>query len=237
VCYGGSAFGALQPGDVLLGVDGVAVAGDATVPLRDGELVHFNHLVIKHHVGERLPVTVWRSGQKVTSVIELRRPAYLVAEERYDVKPAYYTIGGLLFVPLTRDYLKTWGDSWWSSAPRELVALYEHGIPTPERQEPVVLQKVLADRVNQGYHDYENLLVVAVDGQPVRSLRHFVELVESSDAPFLRFEAANGTQVVLDRAEAIDRGPLILQKFSVPFDRSPELRSLKVVPAPARKAS
>ena len=41
--------------------------------------------------------------------IELREPRYLVPEDRFDVKPTYYLHAGMLFVPLTRDYLKTWG--------------------------------------------------------------------------------------------------------------------------------
>ena len=104
----------------------------------------------------------------------------------------YYVFGGLLFVPLTRDYLKTWGDQWIQHAPRDLVALYEKGLPTLERGEPVVLQKVLADRVNRGYHDLESVLVREVQGVRVRNLRHVVELIE-------------GDQVIIDEGEHGER--------------------------------
>jgi hypothetical protein len=133
-------------------------------------------------------------------------------------------VGGLLFVPLTRDYLKTWGDNWWQTAPRDLVVLYEGGIRSAEREEPVVLQKVLADRVNQGFHEVESLLIDTVCGTLVRSLSHLVELVEASHEPFLRFVGTDGTQVVVDRKKADKRGSQILRKFSVPHDRSPDLR-------------
>jgi S1-C subfamily serine protease len=223
VSHASSAWGVLEPGDVLVGVDGVPVASDGTVMLRDGELIHFHYILTMRHVGERMPVSLWRRGQVISCVVELKPPSYLVAEERYDVKPSYYLAGGLLFVPLTRDYLKTWGESWWQSAPRELVALYEHGIRTPERQEPVVLQKVLADRVNQGYHDLESLVIEAVDGQEVASLRHLVELVEAGRGPFIRFDAVDATQIVIDRGLAEERAEHILRRFNVRADRSPDL--------------
>jgi S1-C subfamily serine protease len=223
VDHGGSAAGVLRPGDVLLAVDGVHVASDGTVVLRDGELIEHASVVASRHVGDRMPVTVSRAGQKLDFVVELRAPQGLVSEERHDVRPSYFVLGGLLFVPLTRDYLKTWGESWWQHAPRELVALYEQGVRTSERQEPVVLQKVLADRVNQGYHDFESQLVESVDGAPVRSLAHLGQLVESGVGPFITIGLADGRSVVIDRAEASERHEAILRRFGVPRDRSGDL--------------
>ncbi len=226
VAHGGSAHGLLEPGDVLLAVEGEPVAADGTVELREGELVHYHYFVSRRHVGERFPVTVWRQGQEITCVLELRPPAYLVAEERYDVRPSYYIVGGLLFAPLTRDFLKTWGEQWWQSAPRDLVTLYESGIRTADCVEPVVLQKVLAHRVNQGYHDLESVLIESCCGERIRSLAHLVELIEArADEPYLEVQASDGTSVVLDRAEAMARNKNILRKYGVRRDRSEDLRS------------
>ncbi len=226
VAHGGSAHHMLEPGDVLLAIEGEPVAADGTVELRDGELVHYRYFVSRRHVGDRLPVTVWRHRQELTCMLELRPPAYLVAEERYDVRPSYYIVGGLLFVPLTRDFLKTWGEQWWQTAPREMVTLYETGIRTADSLEPVVLQKVLAHRINQGYHDLESLLIESYCGEPVRSLAHLVELVEArSDEPYLEFHASDGTTVVIDRAEAMARNKTILRKYRVRHDRSEDLRA------------
>lgn len=227
VAHGSSAWDVLEPGDVLLAVDGVPVASDGTVLLREGELIHFRYVVCQRHVGDRMPVTVFRNGQPLACVLELSAPKHLVAEDRYDVRPSYFVYGGVLFVPLTRDYLKTWGDNWWQSAPRELVALYESGIVTPARREVVLIQKVLADRVNQGYHDLENVVITSVDDRPVRSLAHLVDLVERSEGSFARFGASDGSRVVLDRREVAERTPIVLARFGVPRDRSPDLESLR----------
>ena len=222
--FGSSAWGILEPTDVLLEVDGVRVAADGTVPFRDEERLDFDWLVSRHQVGERIDVVVWRDGVELSCVLPLKPPAYLVAEDRYDVRPSYFIFGGLLFVPLTKDYLKTWGDDWGQRAPRDLVALYENGITTPERTEPVVVQKVLADRVNQGYHEMESVLLRAVQSQPIRSLAHLVQVVKSSTETFLRFVAEDGRRIVIDRAQAIERHARILERFGVPHDRSADLR-------------
>jgi len=231
VAYGSSAWGALLPGDVLMSVDGVPVAPDGAVVLREGELIHFQYVVSQRHVGERMPVTVWRGGVVHSLELELAPPRPLVAEDRYDVRPSFYVYGGVLFVPLTRDFLKTWGDAWWQAAPRELVALYESGMVTEDRREVVVIQKVLADRINQGYHEFDNHVVVSVDGQPVRSLRHLVKLVEERPREtFVRFRTSDGAVVVLDRQEVVARHRDLLVKFGVPRDRSEDLEP-KVLPA------
>jgi len=230
VAYGGSSWEVLQPGDVLLEVDGVSVMADGTVPLREGEMVDFDSVVSSRIVGEAIDVKVLRGGEEVGCSAALRPPSLLVAQERHDVMPSYYLYGGLLFVPLTRDYLSTWSDPWWQNAPRELVQLHEQGIAEPNRTEVVVLQKVLADRVNQGYHDLENLLVEQVLGRPVRSLRHFIEVIESTDEPFVEIVASDGTRIVVDRVQAAKRHPIILKRFGVPADRSPDLMPPEQIP-------
>ena len=130
-------------------------------------------------------------------------------------------------MPLTRDFLKTWGDSWWSSAPRELLALYESGLRTRNRHEVVLLQKVLAGRVNQGYHDCENLVVEAVDGKTVKSLAHLVKLVEADreGGGYITLGGNDGTRIVLDREQVEKSGKRLLRKFGVPADRSCDLRA------------
>ena len=223
VAYDSSAWGMIREGDVLLSVGGYSISESGTVGLRDGEFIDFDCVVSGRHVGDRLGVEVMRDGQRLEVEVQLKAPVYFVDEDRFDVKPSYFVWGGLLFAPLTRNYLKTWGDSWWQTAPRELVTLYESGVPTEDWQEPVVLQKVLPDAANQGFHDCESLLIRSALGVPIRNLRHLVALVESTEERYVVFESFDGKRIVLDRRQALDRGATILRKFGVPNDRSPDL--------------
>lgn len=223
VSYQGSADGVLRVGDVILKVGKELVASDGTVPLREGESVDFAHLVSQRFVGQKLPVTVWRRGKRKQVHLTLRAPTFLVPEDRYDVRPTYFTFGGLLFVPLSRDYLKSWGAEWWKNAPHDLMAHYDGGVRTKDRLDVVVLQKVLADRVNQGYHDHENLVVTEVDGVEIKGLRHLIDIITTSRRKYVKVRTAYGRQIVLDRRLAEERGERILQQYNVPSDRSADL--------------
>ena len=127
-------------------------------------------------------------------------------------------------MPLSRDLLKTWGSEWWQDAPPEIIAIYENEICTSTRSEVVVLQKVLADRVNQGYHDVEMLMIDQVQGRNIRHLKDLIRIVESAKGEFVRFHGSDGQIIVLERAQVEENNPGILRRYGVPFDRSENLR-------------
>jgi S1-C subfamily serine protease len=223
VAFESSAWGILEPGDVILAVDGEEIGPDGTVVLREGELVDYSFRVDLRHIGETVRLSVMRQKRALEVDVTLRGLPLLVSEDRYDVRPTYFIFGGLVFAPLTRDYLKSWGHEWWKTAPRDLMTLYETCIRTPERQQIVVLQKVLADKVNQGYHEYESHIVARIDGVPIANLDQLVALVEAGRDPFLTVEIQGGQRLVLDRVMARRRTPEILARFGVRGDRSADL--------------
>ena len=169
-------------------------------------------------------VKVFRDGAVRNFELPMKSPRFLVAEDRYDVKPTYYLYGGLLFVPLSRDFLLTWGSEWWQEAPPEIVSIYENEIRSASRSEIVVLQKVLADRVNQGYHDFEALIIDRVQGQKIRHLKELIRIVESATEEFIRFHGNDGRMIVLERQLAEKRNRGILRRYGVPVDRSEDLQ-------------
>jgi S1-C subfamily serine protease len=225
VVHGGSADGILEEGDVLLMLDKKYVAADGSLSFRKGERIDMAHQVAKHHVGESMPVKVYRDGKEHSFELPLKAPRFLVAEDSYDVKPTYYLYGGLLFVPLSRDLLKTWGSEWWQEAPPGIISIYENDICSASRSEVVVLQKVLADRVNQGYHDVEMLVVDQVQGRNIRNLKELIRIVESAKDEFVRFQGSDGQMIVLERASVEKRNRGILRRYGVPFDRSANLQN------------
>jgi S1-C subfamily serine protease len=233
VAFQGSADGVLEPGDVVLEIDGVPIEDAGTVALRDGEIIDFGYLLVRHQVGDRVPVAFWRGGAVHRATLTLRPPVQLVPEDGPDTRPSYFVYGGLVLIPLTRNYLKTWGENFFEKAPHQLLALLDHGVPSEECQVPVVLQKVLADEVNVGYHDLESVIVRSVQGVRVRNLRHLVMLVDAADGDFVRFETVDGRQIVLDRRVVAERAPRLLARFGVPSDRSDCLRTMPALVAAA----
>jgi hypothetical protein len=180
--------------------------------------------IARRHVGETISVEVYRDGEVRSFDVPMKPPSFLVAEDSYDVKPTYYLYGGLLFVPLSRDLLMTWGSEWWQEAPSEIVSIYENEYRSASRSEVVVLQKVLADRINQGYHDMESLIIDRVQGRRIRNLKDLIRIVESSTSEFVRFQSQDGHVIVLERDRVEKRTRSILRRYGVPSDRSVNLQ-------------
>ncbi len=232
VDFEGSGSRRLKVGDVLLAIEGEPIAADGSVAFDKGARIEFPYLASLRQVGDEMSVEVLRGGERLQVELTLRPPKYLVPATGVHGKPSYFLYAGLLFVPLTRGFLETWGEDWRSQAPHALLAHFEEGLRTPGCREIVVLQHVFADSVNRGYHEYGQLRITRVQGKRIRDLKHLVQIVDESKEPYVRFETASRVQVLVDRRMARERHQKILGKYGVPADRSPDLPPRK---APARR--
>jgi hypothetical protein len=225
---GSSADGHIKPGDVIVAVDGQNVANDGTVEFRIKERTSADYYSQLHQIGDTLRLKVLRNGKVRTIPFTLTQPIGandLIPKVRYDVRPTYFIYGGLLFIPLTQNYLMAWGDDWYEKAPKNLVALYGHARAKVKHEQVVVLSKVLPAQVNSGYHDYHDLQIVAVNGEKINNLEDLVREVEhSSDTRFVVFTSSEGIQIVLNRDRVQKAEKRILEIYSIPVDRSDDLR-------------
>ena len=224
VLPGAPAEGVVKPGDVIVSVDGQVVADDGTIEFRPRERTSSAYLVQQHQIGEKLALEVLRRGRKKTLSVVLNRAVGsldLVARERYDVRPTYFIYGGLIFVPLTQNYLMSWGDDWYNSAPKNLVALYQYGQAAVEGEQAVILSKVLPAEVNSGYHEFRDLRIISVNGKKIRNLRQLIQAVERpSKESAIEFQSDQGLKIVLNRGLVRSAQAEILKTYSVPADRS-----------------
>jgi len=216
----------IEEGDVIVSIDGHDVAGDGTVEFRPQERTSMDYYIQQHQIGDRIHVGLVRSGAHRSVWVELDKTlndAMLVPPERYDIRPKYYVYGGLVFSPLTMNYLKTWGDEWYRDAPDHLLHLRYYYRDT-YMDEAVLLVKVLPSRVNAGYHDITDWHITEVNGQAVGNLHELVQLVENSTEPLVVFRADDGSVLAIDREKAELENPKNLETYGIPGDRSEDLR-------------
>ncbi len=227
VAYGASVDGILQPEDVLLSINGHLIADDGTVEFRPKERTSFSYYVQKNQIGDAVELEILRDKEPLTKTIPLNHPMerdWLIPMEMYDVLPAYYIYGGVVFVPLTKDLMRMWGANWRNAAPTEFVAQLQNNIVTEERDEFVIALRVLAADVNQGYHGERNWFIETVDGEPVRNLEHLIELVEAGDGnEYVEFRNPTGRRIILDREKVKNEEESILSIYRIPRDRSDDL--------------
>lgn len=222
VQYGSSAYGVLQPGDVLMQLDALRIADNGTVQYRGRFRCQFDAVVGDHHVGDVIRARILRAGQRVQVRLTLLPMAWLVPRTEYERLPSWYLFGGLVFQRLTAEYLRIWGEHWWDKAPKELLHLYRAGDRKPDRQEVIVLAQVLADAVNVGYEPFTNDVVVAVAGNSPANLREFVQQIDALHGEVL-LQMSSGAKILLDADEARAAHPRILSRYRVPADRSTDL--------------
>ena len=225
---GSPSEGILEAGDVLLEVDGEPVANDGTIAFRHRQRTQVSYLVQRRQVDEPLDLRILRDGETRPATVVLDRPLtedWLVPMEQYDTLPSYFIYGGVVFCPLTRNLLREWGNNWYNSAPKEFVALLGRNYREPDRDEVVIVLKVLAADANQGYHDLSHWTVERVNGQTVRNLAHLAALVEdeASTGPYVEFIGESGQQLVLDRKQVAAENSRILELYRIGSDRSPDL--------------
>lgn len=208
VPWGTSAYGILQPRDILLSLDGKALdeSGYYVHP-RYGELRFSNIATDGHTPGDVLAAVVWRAGKELRLQIPLRRAdsSLDLIPNRQLAPPPYVVAGGLVFRELDGPYLRSWGDEWRKRAPTQLVvrsALFSED-QEPDRRRIVIISTVLPSAYNLGYHDVSDLEVARVNGKSVDSVAEVAEALEHPVDGFDRIELRPNfvrNEIVLDAA-------------------------------------
>jgi S1-C subfamily serine protease len=228
VTPGSPAENRIFPGDVLLAIDGHRIANDCTVEFRPTERTGCDFYVKQHQVGEDAVYKVLRLGTERTIRLKLDKNSVnrrLVSTARYDVQPSYYIYGGLVFCPLTLNYLLTWGDDWSEDAPYNLLTYFVDGKLTREGEKVIVIIKALANDVNNGYDDMVNRRIVAVNGKQIRDLQDLIRAVETDTKnPFVVFMTEDHETIAIDRKKAEAAHQVILSTYQIDEDRSSDLK-------------
>ncbi len=221
VDHGSASHGILEVRDVLLSIDGHTIANNGTVRYDNRHRTRFDVTLTGRYVGDTLGMTILRGGVEHEVQVTLQPWTPLVPRARYDLPPVYFVYGGLVFQPLTRDFLTTW-DKWWNKAPKEFLFHYYSGVRTADRHEVVVLTQILADEINQGYAHLYNEGVTSIDGVMPRDMVDFVTRLLGATG-IVEIGTSSGGVIMLDAAETRAATPRILERYRIPRDRSLDL--------------
>lgn len=213
----------LRRDDVLLRVGEYEVGSDGTV-LFEGNRVFGSVAFHTAQHGDTLSLRIWRNGeaQEVSMPMRVYEGDRLLGNQ-YDVLPRYYVHAGLVFTPLSQDYMKTFGRDWRDLANTELVyELYYRRFESPEsaRPEPVVLASTLAHPANANVRFANRALVDRINGVRIERLEDVVRAIEEATGSHHVLELMPNQAIeTLDRAEAAAAHAEILKTYGVPVDR------------------
>jgi S1-C subfamily serine protease len=214
VDYGGPMYGVLKPRDVLLAVEGHAIANDLTVALPDMGRVHYFAVYQSHQIGEKMTVSILRDGKKINKTIRLKPHTPLVPGRRTTDRPRYLVFGGLVFQPLSADYF-----DYFENPPPSLLALSWNRGVTKERREVILMQRVLPDPINRGYQSWEDEVVRLVNGVAPRDMTHLAEIIDHAQGRWVRVLMEDGHLITLDQQAARAAHERILEDYGIAEDR------------------
>jgi S1-C subfamily serine protease len=220
------ARGVLQPDDVILSVDGRAVANDGTVVLRGDERTQFEYLVQQQQLGDRTALQVLRNKTTLQLTLKLDLSvgeSRLVPFRQYDEEPTYYIFAGFIFVPLTENILLDFGG--WFDAPLILAYPALYGEAANAGEQVILIIDVLSDEVNAGYEDFYYETIAKVNGEPVHSMTDLIRSIETSRKPYHVLATARGDKIIIDRKLARKSRRRILETYRIESDRSADLRT------------
>lgn len=214
----------LRVDDVILKVGPYQVGSDGTV-LYQGNRVSLSVGFSEYQTGEKVPLKIWRDGQE----LDISVPIYVYTKDRsqgnqYDILPRYYIHAGLVFVPLSLDYLRTLraGYSDPANAPlRYELQLRQRESPETAREEPVVLASVLAHSVNANFNVRARALVDKINGVRIEKLEDVARAFAADSGQqehLIEFHPDHSIEAI-NKEAAAQASDEILKTYGVPKDR------------------
>ncbi len=196
---GALAAAGVRAGDVLVSVEGeeLDAVGNCKHPIYG--VINVSDMIRSlKPCGEKLTLGMMRHGEAYSATVALNRDAVEktpLRREKAGTAPRYIMWGGLLFQPLTADYLNML-EQRAGSLPLSFVRVREGEKKLIEQgiQEPVALTFVVPTPATLGYDTLGFCRVTHVNGVEIQSFKHFADLL---DAP-----TPDGTVSL-----AIDRAP------------------------------
>ena len=212
----------LKKDDVLLKVGDHSVAQDGTI-LYESNQLHAGLAFSLAQNGDSVPVSVWRDQKQV----EVDRPVFVNKEDAaagnlYEL-PRYYVYAGMVFTPLTKNYLSTLGQNWSTTADTEL--LYElfykrKSDPENTRTEAVMLASTLAHPVNANMRIRGRVMINRINGIRIDRLEDVIRAFKDVEEDFhlIDFSRSAGFETI-DREGAETANSPILNTYGIVNDR------------------
>jgi len=212
----------LQSGDVITRVDDYDIDNDGMVRIY-GLRLHLAEVIETKQIGQPVDLTYYRQGKKgrVTATILLNRTVLEYAR-LYDKPPDYVVFAGLTFVPLTRNFLETWGPQWPGAIPYYLRYLFNFSSQIHrdrQRKEYVVLSEIMPDEVNSYSNEFKGQPMESINGSPVWSLADVQRALVQSQADFYVIKFMGQSKpMILDGNKTRGRNQEILRQYQILAD-------------------
>ncbi len=217
---GGASDGLVRPGDVLMAIDGLPVASDATIPM-DGDSVALAEVVERKFKGDKVRLNLIRDGKPVEVTVPLNEPwPFNLHSNAYNEKPRFVVFGGLIFQPADRNFMSAYD-------PDDLRLRYTFDFFIEDkifrdRPEIVVLSGILADPVNAYAGEFRFAIVDEINGKKIQRLADVAKAFSEPSEYYVIKMAGGGRPIVLERKAVEEARGRIAARYRVTSEQNLE---------------
>ena len=145
----------------------------------------------------------------------------VVKSTKLQEAPSYYVYGGLIFEPLTTNYITSFTEEHPANT---LSAVYDREDLFKDYNGLVILVRVLPFDVNLGYSELENRIITKVNGEKYKDFNDFVKKVKNTNKEFIVFEDEDGNEIVLDVAKVNAQKSALMENYNISHEMSSDIR-------------
>lgn len=186
----------LKVGDVITKVGDTPIDSKGFVKVGDSLNLSFGFLVPQNVTDGKLALTVWRNGEELALQVPVARKQPVLFRQLEGQYPRFAIFGPLAFEAVSGELvlaiLQSQGNPAMLSARSSPLMQGLNTWRTSDDHEIVVIPSMpFAHKLVKGYSPPVLYSVKEVNGIPVRSLKHLVEIIRDCQDPYLQFRFAD----------------------------------------------
>ena len=203
----------LKSGDVLLSIDGHAIASDAFVEF-EGERVQMPEVVERKFKGDKVKLDFLRDHKPVSVEVTLGSVwPYFMQGHSYDIRPRFVLYGGLLFQPMSLDLLEAYRIN--DLRVRHFFDFFISDQIYLQHPEVIILTNILPDPINSYLMPYRDSIVDEINGKKIGTLQDLARTFEQPTDRFVIKMVGDGPPLVLDAKQVEAARERIKTRYNV----------------------
>ncbi|MEA3383293.1 MAG: trypsin-like peptidase domain-containing protein [Campylobacterota bacterium] len=188
----------LKLNDIILSIDGNQIANNGTISTLYGR-ISFLHIYHTKQLGDTITLNILRDKKVIEVETTIKKIPKLV-EYKFAKDPKYIIYGGLVFAPITKNYLRTLSKHESERINKKLYSKKK----SEEYQEAIsMLSTVFPHKVNKGYSNWASVLK-SVNGTKIKSFKHLVHILDNIEDKYTKFEFEEQSTIIIDTQMAKD---------------------------------
>ena len=216
-CSGTDAATKLTVNTVLTHIDGYPIADNGLV--KQGDLyMDFQHYIDTHQVGDKVALTIWDGSS--SKVIDIKLDQHIVPDRSAPSAPRYFIFAGYVFTATKQT------PSCVSTTEKESEEEQQAADP-PSLNDKVELSQVLRSTTNMGFYNIAPVTINAVNGKSFSTFQDFYKLLHDPQTDSLLLDTSDGTQVLINRKQAMAEQADLLKRYDIPKAASAEFDHVK----------